>query len=934
MKMVKKIRLPLYFILLFSPLSLNAQIIDSFGIDIKSGLYIDRIIFSDTGKLLLPRNKPLFSFMLNNKAFNSGMVNVIKTGELFEQTYGENLSVIFKISTDSAIAWKGEIEFENRGKDTITIANVVPFGEDSSSVYITGYGKMDLARAYLFRPDCNPLRVILPDNAWEMGYSSFAAGDGISVCSIARRVKAEGGTKNRYETVLPPNSKVIYSVYAETFRGEWQNGLKTMFRDRYLFDLKRFDNSLYERSDLAWIKESYLIVLQMAWDREFYDRLTGKYNYGDFIKKGIGIFGKIDIYGLWASWPRLGLDQRSQWDMYRNLPGGTQQLRSFVKMSQMAGTKFFISYNPWDKNSEREDHYAGLAKLISETDADGVIIDTQSNSSVELQAAADSVKKGIVMYSEGMAVASDMPGIISGRVHNAIYFSPELNLNKLMKPDFSIFRVCDIGEDIIHREIAVSFFNGYGIELNMFRPGRRGDSYRDDLTYLARTTFIQRQNNDSFLDYNWTPLNRTTTDNVYVNSWKSGNKTLYTILNMRENGFKGNLFNVDTTGGRHYISLWSHEEIQTVSENGQTFIPVSISGWQASHSGTRMEGSVDCIAELPLLLKTQVKGDSIEIKQSGNGKLIIWKGNPSYQTESKQIEIQNDTCLRITDVLGNYEGKVVVQLIENDRLKDENIVFFNGGKPWLISRETKTNKTLVIHPEMVLVPGTSITLNLTSPVDLIPYPEINGNTFEIDSFLIDRYPVTNSQYFEFIQNSGYRPSDTSRYLKHWQSGMYKQGQAKYPVVYISYEDAKAYAKWAEKRLPSQAEWQLAAQGTDNRKWPWGEEFHGAFCNNSFNRPTPVDAFPKGQSPYGVIDLVGNVWQMTNDLYFNGSNYFLVIRGGSYYKPETSQWYLQGGPQSLDKTQTMLMVSPGFDRSSTVGFRCVKDIDSKEFIIKK
>lgn len=932
--MVKKIKLIFYLILFISPLTSHGQAIDSFGIDITKGLYINRIIVSDTVELLLPGNKPLYSFLLNNKAFNSGKVNVVNTGDVFEQTYGDKLTVVFKISSDSSVAWKGEIEFENKGEDTVIIANVVPFGEDSSSVYITGKGNRELARAYLFRPACSPLRVILPDNAWEMGYSSFPAGDDISVCSIARRIEVEGGSKDRYETVLPPNSKVTYSLYAETFRGEWQNGLKTMFRDRYLYDLKEFDNSLYERPDLAWIKESYLIVLQMAWDREFYDRLAGKYNYGEFLKKGMEILGKIDIYGLWTSWPRLGLDQRSQWDMYRNLPGGVQQLRSFVKMSQNAGTKFFIAYNPWDQNSEKEDHYAGLTKLISETEADGVIIDTESNSSFELQAAADSVRKGIVMYSEGMAVASDMPGIISGRVHNAIHYSPELNLNKLMKPDFSIFRVCDIGEDIIHREIAVSFFNGYGIELNMFRPGGRGDSYRDDLSYLARTTFIQRQNNDSFLDYNWTPMIRTTKDNIYVNRWKSGSKTLYTILNMRENGFKGNLFNVDTTGGKHYISLWNHENIIPVTENGQTFIPVNIAGWQSSYSGTRMEGSVDCIAELPLLLKTQVKGDSIEIRHSGTGKIIIWKGNPSYQTVRKQFEIHNDTCLRITDVFGSYEGKIIIQLIENERLKDQNIIFLNGGEPWLISKETKTSKTLVIHPEMVLVPAARITLNLISSEDLIPYPDIDGNTIEIDSFLIDRYPVTNSQYYEFIQNSGYRPSDTSRYLKHWQTGMYKQGQAKYPVVYVSYEDAKAYAKWAEKRLPSQAEWQLAAQGTDNRKWPWGEEFHGAFCNNSFNRPTPVDAFPKGQSPYGATDMVGNVWQMTNDLYFNGANYFLVIRGGSYYKPETSLWYLQGGPQSLDKTQTMLMVSPGFDRSSTVGFRCVKDVDSREFRIHK
>jgi formylglycine-generating enzyme required for sulfatase activity len=235
---------------------------------------------------------------------------------------------------------------------------------------------------------------------------------------------------------------------------------------------------------------------------------------------------------------------------------------------------------------------------------------------------------------------------------------------------------------------------------------------------------------------------------------------------------------------------------------------------------------------------------------------------------------------------------------------------------------------------MVLVPGSVISLDLSGGDDFIPYPELPEEGKMVDSFLIDRYPVTNEQYYVYLLASGYRPSDTAGYLRHWQSGIYKQGQDKYPVVNISLEDMQAYARWAGKRLPTQAEWQLAAQGTDKRLWPWGNDFHGTYCNNSFGRLTPVNAFPKGQSPYGVMDLVGNVWQMTGDVYFNGTYYSGVIRGGSFYKPDSSWWYLQGGPQPLNKTQIMLLVSPGFDRSSTVGFRCVKDIDKKNFIPKK
>ncbi len=904
----------------------DAQSLKDVVISERTGISTDSITLTDDSVLLFIRNKPLISFLIDNKNVRSdNFSQVVRDGSRITFIAANSLKGVLEIINTTGQGWSFDITFENVSDDTVAVSNVIPFGTDDESVYITGHGPSDLARAFLFRPGMSPLRVVLPDNAWEMGYNSFPVRDGYSVCAIARRQDSEGGTRQRYQTLLPPGAWVRYRLHADVYKGEWQDGLKLMFRGRYLYDLEKFDNTLYERSDLAWIKESYLIILQMAWDREFFDRFTGRYTFPDLIKKGMEQFGFIDVYGIWPTWPRLGLDRRNQWDMYGDLPGGTRQLGNFVKMARQSGTRFFIAYNPWDNSTRIEDHYRGMARLISETDADGVVLDTRGNSGYQLQAAADSVKEGVVMYSEGMAVVKDMPGIISGRVHNAIFLSPELNLNKLIRPDFAIFRVCDAGEDILHREIAVSFFNGYGTELNMFRPGGRDENLSSDLDFLSRTTMILRQNNDAFTGSGWTPLIGTVADRTYVNKWVSGEKTLYTVLNMKSGGHEGKLFRVDRPENIHYVSLWHHENIEPLPETGSYYIPVLSDGWPASFNGTRKEGSVDCIAALPLLLKSVIKGDSLAITTKEAGTIIVWKGDPSYQTEKKEIALKGDTTLRIRDLFGYFEGKIVVQLLDGKILKDENIVRLRGGQPWLVSSVEPTSTSAGVPSDMVMIPGATFTFGVRSHDDFIPYPEAGETTAVVDTFLIDRYPVTNAKFHEFLIESGYIPDDTTNFLKHWERGMYKQGQDDYPVVYVSYEDMKAYAAWMGKRLPTEAEWQLAAQGTDGRRWPWGDDFHGTHCNNAFDRPTPVNAFPKGQSIYGVWDMVGNVWQATGDIWFNGTNYMQVIRGGSFYKPESSWWYLQGGPQPLDYTQVLLMVSQGFDRSETVGFRCVKDV---------
>jgi iron(II)-dependent oxidoreductase len=817
------------------------------------------------------------------------------------------------------------LSLKNTGIDTVTFENVVPFGTKDDHVFITSTGPMELARAKLFRPSYGPVRVILPDNAWEMGYGSVKVDDELSLCGIARRTSYVGSIRKRYQTLIPPDGTIEYTFYLDVFKGPWQEGLRLMFSDRWIYDLEHFNNTLYTRDDLKWIRQAYVIFLQFAWDQAFYSREDGKYRLEEQINHGMKLFGGYDVIGIWPTWPRLGLDERNQWDLFRDMPGGITMLKSLSQQTREHNIKFFIVYNQWDESTRKENPSEALTRIIGDVDADGVVLDATAKSSPDLQESADKARPGVIIYSEGMAVPYDMPRIISGRVHDAIQFQPELNLNKLIKPEFGIFRVCHIKDGNLHREVAISFFNGIGTEIINFAPGRPA-WIDEELIYLGKTTMILRENTSAFNDSNWIPMIETLRDSIWVNKWKDGQKEIYSVYSLVPEGFSGPLFSVDNLPGYHYLSLWHHEEIIPLSHDQYLLLPVKLDAFNKSFLGTRNEGSNECVARFPIKINASRKGDSIWIHIEDGDLIKIWPGNPGYQN-TPLILPSGSHSMNIRDFFGEYEDKIVVQLFCKNEILDECILTWPFGEPWLISSPEQTKPVHRIPDGMVFVQGGNFILKVTTPDQIIPYPDYSGSSeIQMHSFWMDKYPVTNSDFFRFMKESDYKPADATNFLRHWKDGKYIRGTENYPVVNISYEDAIEYAKWAGKRLPTEMEWQYAAQGTDGRIWPWGNDFKEDYYNDGKNGLMPVNSWPKGCNQLGICDLTGNVWQMTNDLYSNGSHRYIIIRGGSYFNPTSSEWYVKGGPRQLNQTQMLLMVSPGFDRCSTVGFRCVKDVE--------
>jgi len=149
--------------------------------------------------------------------------------------------------------------------------------------------------------------------------------------------------------------------------------------------------------------------------------------------------------------------------------------------------------------------------------------------------------------------------------------------------------------------------------------------------------------------------------------------------------------------------------------------------------------------------------------------------------------------------------------------------------------------------------------------------------------------------------------------------------ADHPVVYVDLDDARAFARWAGKRLPTEAEWQFAAQGTDGRRWPWGDEFDPRCCHGDGRGTEPARSRPLGRSPYGCYHMAGNVWEWTESERDDGHTRFVMIRGGSYFRAEGSIWYTDGGAQPCGHHAKFIRMWPGLDRCATIGFRCVVDV---------
>ena len=645
-----------------------------------------------------------------------------------------------------------------------------------------------------------------------------------------------------------------------------------------------YSDAQYQLAATKWSQRNFVHVQMMVEDRHFYDPVKGQYTVDRYLDDLEARYGGVDSVLIWYVYTNIGIDDRNQTALARDLPGGINGLRGAVADFHRRGVKVFLPTMAWDNGTKAEGvpDWEAVVTLAAEVGADGVNGDTYNGVPRAFQEAADAIGCPLVFQPESAPYADEalMWNLQSwGKASTDVI--PAVSKLKWLEPRHLVNienRWARDRTDDFH----YMFFNGIGYVSwenvwgvwNQFTPR--------DAAALKRLATLSRKFSHLLSSLDWAPYAQTLQQGVFASKFPSPEATLWTIVNRNEYDVGGEHLAVPDSMGRRYFDIWNGKTLAPRMADGQAFFSLDLEA-RGYGAVLAVEANAD-IDELAALMRAMRELNSVPLQRLSN----TWQALPQEivpiaSTASSTMAPEG----MVTIPAGEFTFKVTGIEIEGYTWEGLDFQY-----PW----ESSARRA-------------------------------HRHRMQMNSFHIDRTPVTNAQYRQFIGASGYRPRDQHNFLRDWQGGAPPVGWENKPVTWVSIEDARAYALWAGKRLPHEWEWQYAAQGDDGRLYPWGNHWNPAAMpvpnrNREMVPPDDVNAHAQGASPFGVLDLVGNVWQWTDEFMDNHTR-AAVLRGGSRYQPQSSHWYFPQAYQ-LDQHGKYLLMAPSKDRSAGIGFRCVVD----------
>jgi iron(II)-dependent oxidoreductase len=660
---------------------------------------------------------------------------------------------------------------------------------------------------------------------------------------------------------------------------EWLSDLKIWRAER--LTRMGYNDAEYRRPELQWAQRDFVQPQMMCEERYFYDPVARRYTVDRYVDDLEKRYGGIDSVLIWPVYPNIGVDNRNQWDLHRDLPGGIPALRKMVEDFHRRGVRVLFPTMPWD-NGTRDPgmpHWEATAKLMAEIGADGANGDTFSGVPRTYRTASDATGHPIVFQPEG-APSSDEGLMWNNQSWLVINFDfvPPASKLKWLEPRHMIDVVNRWGRDHTD-DLQYAFFNGVGFETWENIWGIWNQLTPRDAETVRRVSRIERAFAELLVAKDWVPHQPVMQYGIYASKFPAGDRALWTLVNRNEFDVTGPQIRVPHAAGRRYYDLWRGVEIQPEIDGQWAVLtfPMEAHGCGAVLA-VNGEPGLELLAQMKQSASVPLKSLSAE-----------WKFLPQQMVEIPPSGHSSATAEMVRVPAGEFLFKVAGIEIEGDDWIGLDVQY-----PW----ENSPRRSHV-------------------------------RRMQVKAFDIDKYPVTNDQFKKFLDATQYQPADDHNFLRDFAGGKPREGWGNKPVTWVSLEDARAYAKWAGKRLPHEWEWQYAAQGHDERLYPWGNQWDDQavpqpYKGRDLPGPAPVDAHPSGASPFGVMDTTGNIWQWTDE-FVDEHTRAAIVRGGSYYQPQGSMWYF---PQAYKLTEhgKYLLMAPSKDRAGTIGFRCVRDME--------
>jgi formylglycine-generating enzyme required for sulfatase activity len=645
-----------------------------------------------------------------------------------------------------------------------------------------------------------------------------------------------------------------------------------------------YNDAQYRRPELLWSQRNFVHTQMMVEDRYFYDPVSRRYTVDKYLDDLGRRYGGIDSVLIWYVYTNIGIDARNQTDLAADLPGGLAGLKQAVADFQRRGVKVFIPTMAWDNGTRPTGttDWDAVVRLAAALGADGVNGDTYNGVPRAFLEASQAIGHPVVFQPESVPTADE--GLIWnhqswGKASTDII--PAVSKLKWLEPRHLINvenRWARDRTDDFH----YIFFNGLGYVSWENVWGVWNQFTLRDAEALRRLATLQRKFADLLVSLDWEPYALALQQGVFASKFPGKDATLWTIVNRNEYDMTGDQVRMAHRPGRRYYDVWNGVELQPRLDGDQAIVALTLEtrGYGAVlavEANEQIEGLATYLARMKELTSVPLQTLSNQWQALPQQMVPIAPTKPAATAPAGMVTVP----------AGEFDFRVSGVEIEGYTWKGLDFQY-----PWENSARRAHLHRLAMKP-----------------------------------FHIDRYPVTNADFNKFIAATKYHPADDHHFLRDWKNGAPPAGWENKPVTWVSLEDARAYAAWAGKRLPHEWEWHYAAQGTDGRLYPWGNDWNTAAMpvpnrGRELLPPADVDAHPAGASPFGVMDLVGNVWQWTSE-FIDEHTRAAALRGGSSYQPQTSHWYFPQAYQ-LDQHGKYLLMAPGKDRSGMLGFRCVVD----------